>query len=98
MTVTEQLRQVIIESGETHYRIAKESGVDTRVLDRFVSQQVEDMMGRNIDRLADYFGLELAKRKPGTAPKEAAKKPGTTGKQAKKKPRTTRKRAKKSAE
>jgi len=98
MTITEQLRQAIIESGETHYRIGKETGVDTRVLDRFVSRQIEDMMGRNIDRLAEYFGLELAEKKPGTAPKEATKKPGTTGKRAKKKPRTTRNRAKKRAD
>ena len=89
MSVTEQLRQAIVDSGETHYRVGKNTGVDTRVLDRFVSREIKDMMGRNIDRLCDYLGLQLypvrrAKKKAQTTRKQAAKKTATRRKQRKK--------------
>jgi len=98
MTITKQLRDRIIASGETHYAIGKGASVAPQVLDRFVSGERPFLRSDTMDRVAEYFGLELAEKKPGTAPKEAAKKPGTTGKQAKKKPATKRERAKKSAE
>jgi hypothetical protein len=97
MNVSEQLRQAIVESGETHYRIWKDSGVSSRIIDRFVDGTA-DIRVSTIDRLAEYFGLELTKKKSGTAPKEAGKKPGTAPKQAGKKPAAKRQRAKKSAE
>ena len=85
MAITEQVRQAVIDSGETHYRVGKESGVDTRVLDRFVNGETDDIMGRNIDKLADYLGLELCRKKRGTAPKQATKKPASSRKRTAKK-------------
>ena len=68
MAVTDQLRQAVIESGDTHYRIWKETGVDVRALDRFVNGETSGMRGHNIDRLCDYLGLELRPvKKPSTA-------------------------------
>jgi len=97
MTVTEQLRQRIRESGLTNYRIGKDLGVSIRTIDRFVTDEREARTN-TFDALCEYFGMELAEKKPKTAPNEAGKKPGTGRKQAGKKPATKRKRAKKSAE
>jgi hypothetical protein len=96
MTVTERLRNAIQDSDLTHYRIWKDSGVDSRALDRFVAGET-DIKGATIDALCDYLGLELTE-KAGTAPKESGNKPGTPPKQAAKKPATKRKRAKKNAD
>ena len=80
MTVNEQLRAAIGESGETHYRIGKGAGIAPSVLDRFVSRETDCLTGRNIDRLCDYFGLELrpkagqAERKPPATKRGAKKK------------------------
>ena len=76
MTVTETLRQAIVQSGQTHYRIWKETGVDTRVIDRFVNREF-CASGQTIDRLAEYFGLELTRKKTEKTVKQAGKK-GTT--------------------
>ena len=99
--ISAQLRDAIgfaVESGQTYYEIAKKSGVDWRVVSEFHSGQRTAIRIATADALCEYFGLELAEKKPGTAPKEAGKKPGTAPKQATKKPATTRKRPKKSAE
>ena len=77
MTVTEQLKAAIKASGETHYRIAKNSGVDSRTLDRFMSGEQDDIKSRTIDLLCDYFGLQLVQTK--RAKPTASKKKKQTG-------------------
>jgi hypothetical protein len=79
MSVSEQLRKAIAESGDTHYRIWKETGINSRNLDRFVTGQTE-LGGRNIDRLCEYLGLELCRKKQQTAGKQPGKKRRTAGK------------------
>ena len=59
MTVSEQLREAIIESGLTHYRIGKDTGVDTKVIDRFVSGERPTIRSDTLDRLCEYLGLQL---------------------------------------
>ena len=63
MTVTEQLRKVILASGETHYRIGKDAGVDTRTLDRFIAGERPFVRSDTLDKLCAYFGLELQPKK-----------------------------------
>ncbi len=78
MTVSERLRQTIQASGQTHYRITQESGVATAVIDRFVSGERPNITAQTIDRLCDYFGLELCRKKQRksaeTKPKQGRKK------------------------
>jgi DNA-binding Xre family transcriptional regulator len=65
VTVSEQLRKAIVDSGETHYRIGKQTGIDTRVLDRFVSGERPTLRSDTVDKLCEYLGLELRpKKKP----------------------------------
>jgi DNA-binding Xre family transcriptional regulator len=65
-TINEQLRKAIRATGETHYRIGKETGIDTRTLDRFMSGERPWLRSDTMDRLCEYLGLELRpkKRKP----------------------------------
>ena len=95
MTINEQVRTAIADSGETHYRIGKESDIAPSVLDRFVNRETECLTGRNIDRLCDYFGLELCRKKGRTAAKQPATKGSRSGKRTVKKSgaakRTTKK-------
>ena len=97
MAVSEQLRKRIVDSGLTHYRIGTDTGINIRTIDRFIGEGIP-IKSFTLDTLCEYFGLELAEEKPGTAPKEGGKKPGTAPKRAKKKTTTKRKQAKKSAE
>ncbi|MCH7725170.1 MAG: hypothetical protein IH991_01625 [Planctomycetes bacterium] len=79
MSVTERIRKAVIASGETHYRINKETGIDTRVLDRFV-RGGSGLRSGNIDRLCAYLGLQLVSKqqtKRASAPKRPAKKKAT---------------------
>ena len=80
MTITEQLRQAIADSGETHYRIGKESGVAPHVLLRFVSQERPHLRTDTVDRLCEYLGLELTRKKGATSDKQAGKKRVTSRK------------------
>ena len=72
MTVTDTLRRAIAKSGETHYRIGKQTGVDIRNVDRFMSGE-SLASGHTIDRLADYFNLELVEKKQQKSAKKATK-------------------------
>lgn len=73
MTISEQLRQAIVNSGDTHYRIWKETGVPIKSLDWFVSGQRPELRSGTIDRLCEYFGLELQPVKKGKKPARKAK-------------------------
>jgi plasmid maintenance system antidote protein VapI len=53
-----QLRKVIIDSGLTHYAIGKLSGVDTAVIDRFVSGE-RDIRLETAGRIAEALGCKL---------------------------------------
>ena len=72
--LTDQLRRAILESGQTRYRIAKETGIDAAVLCRFM--QGAGLSMESLDTLGQHLGLELVARRPakrkggrGKAPK-----------------------------
>ena len=84
MTVSEQLRNELVRCGETHYRIGKETGISPSALDRFASGEYQTLRGQTVDKLCEFLGLELAKKKTGTMVKQAKKKT-TTKRQRRKK-------------
>ena len=53
-----KLRKDIVESGLTHYAIGKASGVDTAVIDRFVSGE-RDIRLETAGRIAEALGCKL---------------------------------------
>jgi transcriptional regulator with XRE-family HTH domain len=60
MSLSDDLRKAISDSGKTVYAVAKESGISQQVLGRFLRGE----RGINIetaDRLAEYFKLRLAR-------------------------------------
>ncbi len=83
MAVSDQLREAIVSSGQTHYRIAKETGISVKSLDWFISGQRPELRSRTIDKLCEYLGLEL--RHVRTPRKQGGKKTGTSRKKGRKK-------------
>jgi DNA-binding phage protein len=66
-TISEQLRQVILASEKSRYRIWKETGVSQASLCKFISGTT-GLTLENIDAIGQCLGLELvakAKRKRG---------------------------------
>lgn len=61
MTITDRLRQAIEDSGETLYRVAKDSGLNYAVVHSFA--RGGEIKMSTADKLADYFGLELRPRR-----------------------------------
>ena len=61
-TMTDVLKAAIEESGLTRYRIAKDTGITEATLCRFVGGETSLRLDK-ADVLAEYLGLELAKRK-----------------------------------
>lgn len=61
MSVTEQLRQAMDESGKSRYALAKATGIDGATLHRFYYGE-GNLSADGIDRLAEVLGLELAKK------------------------------------
>jgi len=61
MAISEQLREAIEDSGETLYRVAKDSGVSYPVVHSFANGGEIKMT--SADKLADYLGLELRPRR-----------------------------------
>ena len=57
-TFTEQLRHLIETSGQTCYRIGKETGIDTATLSRFMNDKGGLSMP-NLDALAEYLGWTI---------------------------------------
>ena len=58
--IDEQLKQAIEESGMSHRRLSQESGVNRRVIGRFVEGGYgSDIRISSVARLADFLGLEL---------------------------------------
>jgi hypothetical protein len=62
MTLNEQLREAIQDSGETLYAIAKATGVHYGVIHRFVIGQ-RDMYLQTASKLVDHLGLKLTQVK-----------------------------------
>lgn len=56
-TVSETLRTALTQCGESRYAVSRATGIPESVLSRFHHGQ--PLRGANLDRLADYLGLEL---------------------------------------
>ena len=57
-TIAAELRRAIADSGETLYRVAKDSGVDYSTVYRFMSGK-QTLTLDTADKLAAYLGLRL---------------------------------------
>jgi transcriptional regulator with XRE-family HTH domain len=62
MTITQQLKHAIKQSGLTVYRIGELSGIDKAALSRFLNGKLSLRL-LTVDKLADVLGLELKARK-----------------------------------
>jgi hypothetical protein len=69
MTITETLRKEIADSGMSFKALEKESGVVRQSLMKFATGE-RHMRGDMLDKLAEYFELEL---RPKKATKRKAK-------------------------
>ncbi|MCH7685961.1 MAG: hypothetical protein IH899_04645 [Planctomycetes bacterium] len=85
MAITDQLKQAIADSGRTHYAIGKGADVAPHVLDRFMSGERPHLRTDTVNKLCEYFGLELCRKKGRSARKRPAKKPATSRKRSAKK-------------
>ena len=56
-SITDTLRRLTAETEVTRYAISQVTGIDQAALLRFVAGG--DMRGQSLDKLADYFDLEL---------------------------------------
>ena len=62
-TISDVLRAAIKQSGLSHYRIAKDAGVEPDSIDRFVrSEDRKDLRLATAEKIADVLDLELRKR------------------------------------
>jgi hypothetical protein len=61
MPASEALRQAILGSGESLYRVSKGSGVPYATLHRFVKGGVRQVSLDSFDRLCAYLGLRLTR-------------------------------------
>ena len=62
--VSEQLRRLIRERGESLAEIGRQTGVSHAVLSRFLRGE-RRLSTKTVDRLAEYLGLELRKVRHG---------------------------------
>jgi plasmid maintenance system antidote protein VapI len=60
LTMSETVRQAILESGQTLYRVAKDSGVPYATLHRFVTGE-RSVSAETLDKLCAYLGLRLVR-------------------------------------
>jgi len=76
--LTDQVRRAIRKSGLTQYRIAKESGIDSAAMSRFMAGKTSLTL-TSLDRMADVLGLNVVAcglrrayppAKPGPKPKK----------------------------
>lgn len=84
MAITDQLRERIASSGETHYAIGKGANVAPQVLDRFASGERPYLRSDTMDKLCEYFGLELCPKTGETKRKQTGKKTAPKRKRRKK--------------
>lgn len=59
------LRDAIVSSGLSHYRIAKDAGITADIVSRFVSGE-RQMKIESAGRIAEVLGLELIPRRSKT--------------------------------
>jgi transcriptional regulator with XRE-family HTH domain len=57
----DMMRKAIETSGQSRYRISKDTGVAESVLSRFMSGKTA-LTVETVERLADYLGLEIVLR------------------------------------
>ncbi len=57
-TVCDQLRDAILKSGKTHYRVGKDAGIKPEIVTRFVRGE-RDIAGKTFAKLAAALGLTL---------------------------------------
>jgi len=62
MTISDALRQAIVQSQRTHYALAKEAGIRPQMLDYFMRGEKSLQLG-TVDKLADVLNIELKQRK-----------------------------------
>ena len=60
LNLVEELRQAILNSGETEYRVSKESGVAQPVVNRFLRGE-RGISLETASKLCQYLGLHLAR-------------------------------------
>jgi hypothetical protein len=63
-TMTEALRKAVRDSGLSMYAVAKGSGLELQSLLRFMREE-QSLRLDKADQLAEFFGLEVVKRKGG---------------------------------
>ena len=73
MPISEQIREALIGSGVSRYRIAKDLGVSQAQLSRFVNNKAQLSVDL-LDRLADYLDLEVRRKAKRPAGKSKAQK------------------------
>jgi transcriptional regulator with XRE-family HTH domain len=73
--MSEQPKQAIKDSGQSHNAIAKESGVARRLIDRFMKGEIRIRID-TADHIAEYLGLELSKQPAKTSKAKASAKKG----------------------
>lgn len=61
-SIADALREAIEESGKTHYRVAKDSGIAPAIVTRFVSGE-RDLYLETAAKVAEALDLELRPRK-----------------------------------
>jgi len=59
MSLADQLRKAVTDSGLSVYRIAKDSGVSQAVLQRFIAGDRDNIRIDTADKLAKYFKMRL---------------------------------------
>jgi hypothetical protein len=61
MSASAALRQAVLDSGQSLYRVSKESGVPYATLHRFVKGGSRQVSLESFDRLCAYLGLRLTR-------------------------------------
>lgn len=67
MSLADQLRKAVTDSGLSVYRIAKDSGVSQAVLQRFITGDRKNIRIDTADKVATFFQMRLT---PPRFPKE----------------------------
>lgn len=61
-SITTTIRDAVNSSKESRYAISQATGIDQAALKRFA--EGGDVVGATLDKLADYYGLELKPKRP----------------------------------
>ncbi len=56
--LTDQLRRIIDESGQTRYQISKETGIGESALSKFYNGH-RGISAKALDQLGEYLGLKI---------------------------------------